>query len=176
MFGAWSIYTILPGFLREYHVQGGQTCVRVCPGQDDWAKHRYSVRVTLTLTHWLISLWTFLQSATKYSDYNTHVTPSAHIVQLLSTKKWPKSWEPSRYRQSQIKCVGCFCHFSHPKWYCMELSFAPLFRNSLCLLNWKFRLIWSSVSDFRAKTWFWEGQNLARKWLKFSQFQHFPIH
>ncbi len=78
------------------------------------------------------------------------------------------------YRQSQIKSVGCFCHFFDPKWRCME-SYIPLpLRNSLCLLNWKFRLICSSGSIFEPKTFFWDSQSLPKKWLSSANFSIFP--
>ena len=77
------------------------------------------------------------------------------------------------YRPFQVKFAPCFCHFLRPKWCCMQLSFSPLVRNFLCLLSWKFRLVWSSGSNFRAKNIFWEAQNLLKKWPSLANFSIF---
>ena len=73
-----------------------------------------------------------------------------------------------------VKCAPCFCHFLHPKWCCTRLSFSAVVRNIICLLNLEFGLVWSSGSNFRAKTIFWGGPKSAKKWLSSANFSIFP--
>ena len=83
-------------------------------------------------------------------------------------------WTTGSYRPFQVNLTGCFCHFQHPKYFSISLSFLPPMRNFLRLLNSKFHWLWLSASIFRAKSCYLRCPKFGKKWLSPANFKVSP--